>query len=134
MIVKDRYGYSVEVDTAFEETRERVVATLKEQGFGVLTEIDVKATLKQKLDADFRKYTILGVCNPPLAYRALQAEKQIGLLLPCNVIVFENDDGRSTVAAIDAEAQLGVVGRPKLAEVAREVSDKLRKALEAVDL
>ena len=134
MIVKDKYGYHVEVDTGYEEVRERVVAALKEQGFGVLTEIDVKATLKKKLDADFRKYTILGACNPPLAHRALQAEPQIGLLLPCNVVVFENDAGGSTVAAIDAEVQLGVVGRPKLVEVAREVNARLREVLKAVDL
>jgi uncharacterized protein (DUF302 family) len=134
MIVKDKYGYHVEVDTGYEEVRELVVAALKEKGFGVLTEIDVQATLKKKLDADFRKYTILGACNPPLAHRALQAEPQIGLLLPCNVIVFENDAGGSTVAAIDAEVQLGIVGRPKLVEVAREVNARLREVLKAVDL
>lgn len=132
MIVKDKYGYFVEVDTSYEETRERVVAALKEQGFGVLTEIDVKTTLKKKLDAEFRKYTILGACNPPLAYQALQSELQIGLLLPCNVVVYENNDGGSTVAAIDAEVQLGIVGRPELAEVARDVASRLRKVLEAV--
>jgi uncharacterized protein (DUF302 family) len=131
MITKGRYGYSVEADSGYEETRERVVAALKEQGFGVLTEIDVKATLKEKLDANFRKYTILGSCNPPLAHRALQEEEQIGLLLPCNVVVYENDAGGTTVAAIDAEVQLGIVGRPELAELARDVSARLGEVLKA---
>ena len=132
MISKGKYGHSVEVHAGYEETRERVVAALKEQGFGVLTEIDVKATLKKKLDADFRKYSILGACNPPLAHRALQAEPHIGLLLPCNVIVYENDDGSSTVATIDAEVQLGIAGRPELAEVARDVTARLGEVLKAV--
>ena len=86
----------------------------------------------KKLDADFRKYSILGACNPPLAHRALQAEPHIGLLLPCNVIVYENDDGSSTVATIDAEVQLGIAGRPELAEVARDVTAHLGEVLKAV--
>jgi uncharacterized protein (DUF302 family) len=132
MIKKGKYGYSCQVDAGFEETRERVVAALKEQGFGVLTEIDVKATMKKKLDADFRKYVILGACNPPLAHRALSAEPDVGLLLPCNLIVYENDGGGSTVAAIDAEVQLALVGRPDLAGVAREVTAHLGEVLKAV--
>jgi len=133
MITKGKYGYSCEVRAGYEETRERVVAALQQQGFGVLTEIDVKATLKKKLDADFRKYTILGACNPPLAHRALRTEPHIGLLLPCNVIVYENDDGTSTVAAIDAEVQLGIVDRPELGEIARDVTARLGKVLMAVE-
>ncbi|MDM7913960.1 MAG: DUF302 domain-containing protein [Candidatus Eisenbacteria bacterium] len=134
MIRAGKYGLSVDVPLPFDQAREKAIAALKEQGFGVLTEIDVKATMKQKLDVDFRKYSILGACNPPLAHRALSAETEIGLLLPCNLIVYEQekDAKTSTVAAIDPEVQLGKVGRPELAEVAREVKDRLRRVLEGV--
>jgi uncharacterized protein (DUF302 family) len=106
---------------------------LKEQGFGVLTEIDVKATMKAKLDADFRPYCILGACNPPLAHRAFSADLGIGLLLPCNVVVYDNLDGTSTVEAMDPQAALGLVGdNPAIAEVAREARARLRQALDTL--
>jgi len=95
------YGFSKTIDAPYEAAIEKVTAALKEEGFGVLTTIDVKDTLKKKLNVDFRKYVILGACNPPLAYKTLQAETEIGLLLPCNVIVYENDEGKSVVSAID---------------------------------
>ncbi len=129
---RGNYGLSVKVDTPYDAARQRAIDALQEQGFGILTEIDVKATLKKKLDVDFRHYTILGACNPPLAHKALTSETDIGLLLPCNVIVYENEDGSSTVAAIDAEVQLGIVGRDDLGQLAGEVTGKLKKALEAV--
>ena len=102
------YALRVHLDLPYEQAIERVTAALKEEGFGVLTEIDVKATLKKKLDADFRKYVILGACNPPLAYRALSTELEIGLLLPCNVIVYE-ENGGSVLSIVDPVSMLGVV-------------------------
>jgi uncharacterized protein (DUF302 family) len=111
---------------------ERTVAALKEQGFGVLTEIDVQATLKKKLDVDFRPYIILGACNPPLAHRALSTEQQVGLLLPCNVIVFQNDDGTSTVSALNPMAAMTVAGNPALEEVAAAATAKLTAALDSL--
>ena len=105
---------------------------LGKEGFGVLTEIDVKATLKKKLDVDFRNYVILGACNPPLAHRALSAEAGIGLLLPCNVVVTEEDDGSAVVSAIDPVKQFVVVGRPDVEPLAREVADKLKRVLASI--
>ncbi|MGD8794579.1 MAG: DUF302 domain-containing protein [Anaerolineae bacterium] len=105
---------------------------LKQEGFGVLTEIDVKATLKQKLDADFRKYTILGACNPPLAHRALRTELEIGLMLPCNVIVYEKEGGSSVVSIVDPISMLGVVESPELEPVADEARARLRRVAEAL--
>ncbi len=104
------YGFGVTVTLPCEQAIERIRAALKDQGFGVLTEIDVKATMKSKLDVDFRPYVILGACNPPLAHRALSADLGIGLLLPCNVIVYDNGDNSSTVEVMDPEAALGLVG------------------------
>jgi uncharacterized protein (DUF302 family) len=113
---------------------ERTTEELKKEGFGVLTTIDVKQTLKQKLDKDFRKYTILGACNPPLAHRAFEAELEIGLLLPCNVVVYETEPGRSVVSAMAPIAAMGVVGgNPALKDVAREADEKLRRALRALE-
>ena len=97
------YGYKRTVELSFEEVDDRIRSSLEEQGFGVLTEIDVKNTLKKKLDKDFQKYTILGACNPPLAFEALEDEQAIGLLLPCNVVLWENEDSSTTIAAIDAD-------------------------------
>jgi uncharacterized protein (DUF302 family) len=115
------------------QTIERTKAQLKDQGFGTLTEIDVKATLQDKLGVSFRPYMILGACNPPLAYRALRAELGVGLLLPCNVVVYDNDDGTSTVEALDPEAVLGIMGdNPAIAEVAHEAKARLRSALDAL--
>ena len=126
------YGISknlgrVDFDTAVE----RVTEALKTEGFGVLTEIDVKATLKKKLDVDFRQYKILGACNPPLAHKALQKEPLIGLLLPCNVVVFEEDDGTITASAVDPKEMFKVVTNPELGNVAEMVSAKLEKAIAA---
>lgn len=132
MINAGKYGLSVSVSDSYEATREKAIEALKEEGFGVLTEIDVKATLKQKLDVDFRKYAILGACNPPLAHQALSAETDIGLLLPCNLIVYENEDGTSTVAAIDPVVQLGIVDRPELKEIAGQIRDRIARVLESL--
>jgi uncharacterized protein (DUF302 family) len=128
-----RYGLRVEVSVPYEEALERTTAALREEGFGVLTTIDMQQTLKQKLDRDFRKYVILGACNPPLADRALQAELEIGLLLPCNVIVYEREPGTSTVAAMAPLPTIGMIGNPDLEDVAREADARLRRALERVE-
>lgn len=130
-----RYGIRVEVPLAYDQAVERVQAALKAEGFGVLTTIDVQQTLKQKLDRDFRKYVILGACNPALADRALQAELEIGLLLPCNVIVYEAAAQRSVVAAMAPIPALGLTGtkNPELQAVAREADDRLRRALASLE-
>jgi uncharacterized protein (DUF302 family) len=113
------------------EAVKKTTAALKEEGFGVLCEIDIKEKLKEKLGVDFRRYIILGACNPPLAYKTLQEEINIGLLLPCNVVVYEADEvGNSIVAAVDAKAMLSVVGsNPILDSVAAEVNEKLQRVL-----
>ncbi len=110
----------------------RITEALKAEGFGVLTEIDVKATLKKKIDVDHRNYTILGACNPPLAHRALSAIPGIGLLLPCNVVVTEDDEGNAIVSAIDPVAMFSVVDDPALGPVAEEVGAKLRRVMDAL--
>lgn len=128
------YGFGTTITAAYDQAVERTKTALKEQGFGVLTEIDVKQTLKEKLGADFRPYVILGACNPPLARRALEADLGIGLLLPCNVVVYDNGDGTSSVEAMDPEAALGLVGdNPAVAAVAREAKQRLRTALDNVE-
>ena len=125
-----RYGMSVEIPVGVDEAINWVTDALKAQGFGVLTTIDVRQTLKQKLDRDFRKYVILGACNPSLAERALQAELEVGLLLPCNVIVYEVSPARSAIAAMAPLAALGIVGdNPALEAVATEADACLRRAL-----
>jgi uncharacterized protein (DUF302 family) len=126
------YGFSKSVDVPYEEAVEKVTAALKGEGFGVLTEIDVKATLKKKLDVDFRPYVILGACNPPLAHQALSAEREIGLLLPCNVIVYEDDDGTVVVSALNPMVALGVVDNPQLEGVAAEVTEKLQRVVQSL--
>ena len=129
-----RYGLKVSVHLPYDEAVAKATAALKTQGFGVLTTIDVQQTLKTKLDRDFRKYVILGACNPPLADRALHAELEVGLLLPCNVVVYETGPAESIVAAMAPLAALGVVGdNPVLAEVAREADVRLRAALAEVE-
>ena len=129
-----RYGLRVELPISYEQALERVTAALKTQEFGVLTMIDVKETLKQKLDRSFRKYVILGACNPPLADRALHAELEIGLLLPCNVIVYELAPERSAVSAMAPLAALGIVGdNPDLQAVAKEADARLRSALTGLE-
>ncbi|MCU0249553.1 MAG: DUF302 domain-containing protein [Vicinamibacterales bacterium] len=131
---ESRYGMGVDVALPYEQAVERATEELKKEGFGILTTIDVQQTLKQKLDKDFRKYTILGACNPPLAHRAFEAELEIGLLLPCNVVVYETEPGRSVVSAMAPIAAMGVVGgNPALKDVAREADEKLRRALKAIE-
>jgi uncharacterized protein (DUF302 family) len=128
-----RYGMRIELPLTYEEAVEKTTAALKTEGFGVLTTIDVKATLKAKLDKDFRKYTILGACNPPIAFKALSAETEIGLLLPCNVVVYETESGGSVVAAIAPLVSLGRAGRGDLAPIGEEVDAKLRRVLAALE-
>lgn len=126
------YHFSKKLQVSFDEAIDRVMAALQAEGFGVLTEIDVKETLKKKLDVDFRKYRILGACNPPLAYRALQLEDKIGTMLPCNVLVQETDDGQVEVSAIDPVASMQAIDNPALGEVAETVRGKLRDIVEAL--
>ncbi|MDP3444234.1 MAG: DUF302 domain-containing protein [Ignavibacteria bacterium] len=123
------YYFSKITNASFEEALSRVADELKKEGFGILTEIDVKETLKKKLDITFQKYKILGACNPPFAYEALQTENKIGMLLPCNVIVQELPDGNVEVAAIDAVQSMQVVGNPTLKVVAEKVQAKLRNVI-----
>lgn len=125
------YGISAKLRFPYDQAVEGVKEALKAEGFGVLTEIDVKTTLKKKLDADFRKYVILGACNPPFAHKALNIELQIGLLLPCNVIVYEEGDG-SVVSAIDPVAAMGVVDNPELEPIAKEVQAKLKRVVDSL--
>jgi uncharacterized protein (DUF302 family) len=122
------YGYSRSLNIPFLHAVERARQSLKKEGFGVLCEIDIKEKLKEKLGVEFRNYVILGACNPPLAYEALQEDINIGLLLPCNVVVYEQE-GHSVVAAIDANKMLSIVG-PSLEATAREVNEKLRRAID----
>ncbi len=124
-----QYGFSKTVNLSFDQTVEKVTEELKKEGFGVLTTIDVRETLKKKLDVDFKRYTILGACNPPFAHKALQAEEEIGLLLPCNVIVYEK--GSSTVvSAFDPMAMMKVIDNEKMAPIAREVQDRIKRVIE----
>ena len=127
------YGFGVTVALPYEQAVERTRAELAKEGFGVLTEIDVAATLKKKLDVDFPPYVILGACNPPLAHRALTAEREIGLLLPCNVVVYEGDEpGTSVVSAMDPAAALALTGNPAVAPLAADVAARLRRVLNGV--
>ncbi len=129
-----KYGFSKTVDLPYEEAIEKVRAALKEEGFGVLSEIDIKEKLKEKLGVDFRRYVILGACNPPLAYKTLQEDLEIGLLLPCNVIVYEADDtSKSVISAVDAKAMLSVVGsNSTLDQVASEVNERLQRVISSL--
>jgi uncharacterized protein (DUF302 family) len=124
------YYFSKTLNVSFEEAVARVTEGLKKGGFGVLTEIDVKETLKKKLNVDFRKYRILGACNPPYAYKALQAEDKIGLMLPCNVIVQELPGGKIEVAAIDPVASMAAVNNPNLRDVGEQVRVKLKAVID----
>lgn len=119
-------------NTSFQEAIDKVTANLKEEGFGVLTEIDIKATLKKKLDVDFKNYQILGACNPPLAYKALQSEDKIGLMLPCNVIVEEHESGEVEVSAVDPVASMQAIENQDLGAVAEEVRAKLKKVIDSL--
>lgn len=126
------YHFSKVVDLSFEEAIKRVTEVLKSEGFGVLTEIDVKATLKKKLDIDFRDYRILGACNPQFAYQALMKEEKIGAMLPCNVIVQINTKGQVEVSAVDPIASMSGVQNIELGEIAIQVQDKLKKVVEEI--
>ena len=125
------YGYSKEVNMSFSEAEAKVREELQKEGFGVLTEIDVKSVLKKKLDVDTEDYVILGACNPSFAHKALQAEKEIGLLLPCNVIVYRKDD-KTFISAINPMEAMGMVDNLKLQKISREVSEKLRRVVDNV--
>lgn len=125
-------GMNVYLQTDYDTAVERVTAELQKEGFGVLTEIDVQATLKKKLDVDFRPYKILGACNPPLAHKALSAAPEVGLLLPCNVTVSQEADGRVLVSLIDPEIMLGVVDNPALRDVACDAKERLQRVAEAL--
>ncbi|MBW2058067.1 MAG: DUF302 domain-containing protein [Deltaproteobacteria bacterium] len=127
-----KYAFTTTLDEPYEEAVARTREALKEEGFGVLTEIDVKATLKKKLDVDFRRYVILGACNPPYAYRTLQVDLDVGLLLPCNVIVYETDDRKTYVSALNPVSGLQVIESEELKKIAREVSEKLRRVVDRV--
>jgi len=126
------YGFNTKVSGNFDDVVPRVVEELKKEGFGVLTEIDVQATLKTKLGVDRRPYKILGACNPPLANQAIEAEPDIGLLLPCNVLVREEDDGSVNVGFMDPKAVLGLVQRPELDDLGAEVRGRLERVRDAL--
>ena len=123
------FGIRRPLQATYEEALVRVPEALKSEGFGVLTEIDVQSTLKQKIGVDFRRYKILGACNPSLAHAALQIELDAGLMLPCNVIVYEGDDGKAQVLAVDPTQTVAAAGNPKLVELATTVKEKLTRAL-----
>lgn len=126
------YGYTVQTPLDYAAAVEAITAALKQEGFGVLTTIDMQSTIKAKLDKDIAPYTILGACNPPLAYRAVSAEPEIGLLLPCNVVVYVDDAGQTIVSAIDPEAMFRLVQRADLMPIAQEVAARLRRVMDAL--
>jgi uncharacterized protein (DUF302 family) len=126
------YHFTTTLNTSFDDAIVRVTEALKKEGFGILTEIDVKETLKKKLGVEFRPYKILGACNPPFAYQALLAEDKIGLMLPCHVIVQEHAPGRVEVSAVDPIASMQAVNNPKLADIAKEVQAKLKAVIDSL--
>ena len=125
------YGYKKQVKASYEETVQKTRAELKKEGFGILTEIDVRATLKEKLNVDYDNYIILGACNPPFAYQAFQAEKDIGLLMPCNVIVYEQG-GETFVSTMLPTVVMSVVNNDKLESIGNEIEQKLKKVVDSV--
>lgn len=124
------YYYTKSVDYPFDQAITKVTEELKKEGFGILTEIDVKETFKKKLDVDFRKYRILGACNPTLAHKAIQAESKIGTMLPCNVIVQETEEGQTEISAVDPVASMQAVENDSLKPIAEEVRQKLQRVIE----
>ena len=133
MAERGPYSFRKVVALPYEEAVEKTKEALKQQGFGVLSEIDMKAKLKEKLGVDIKRYVILGACNPPLAYKALQADPEIGLLLPCNVIVYETGSAESVVAAVDPNSMMAINGDdPVVAEVARDARQRLERAVAAI--
>ena len=126
-----QYGFSKTVDLTYEQAIENVTAELKKEGFGVLTFIDVKETLKQKINVDFKKYAILGACNPPIAHRALQEEEELGLLLPCNVIIYEKDK-KTRVSIFDPMVMTWIMENDQMKPIATEVQEKLQRVLKAI--
>jgi uncharacterized protein (DUF302 family) len=127
-----KYYINKRITANFEQSLELVIEALKTEGFGVLSEIDIQQKLKEKLDVDFRKYKILGACNPPNAYKALQHEDKIGVLLPCNVIIQELDDGKTEVAAVDPVVSMMAVESPELESIAKEIRTKLQKVIDTL--
>jgi uncharacterized protein (DUF302 family) len=126
------YYFSKTLNGDFNTVTEKVTNSLKKEGFGVLTEIDVKETLKKKLDVNFKKYKILGACNPPFAYKALQVEDKIGAMLPCNITVIEQEEGKIEVSAVDPAASMQAIQNPSLVAIANEVRDKLKKVIDSL--
>ncbi len=126
------YYFSKTINESFDRAIVKVILSLKNEGFGILTEIDVKETLKKKLDVDFQKYTILGACIPSFAYQALKAENKIGTMLPCNVIVQETSEGQTEVTAVDPVASMRAIENPALLEIANQVQVKLKKVIEGL--
>ena len=124
------YYYSKTISAGFDEAVSRITQALKAEGFGILTEIDVKSTLKKKLDVDFKNYRILGACNPPFAYKALQAEDKVGTMLPCNVIVQESTNGDLEIAAVDPVASMKAIDNLSLREIAETIGQKLQRAVQ----
>jgi uncharacterized protein (DUF302 family) len=133
MMEQTTYAMRTTVNLPFEKVVQKTKEELKKEGFGVLTEIDVRNTLKEKLGKDFKKYVILGACNPPLAFEALSRETEIGLMLPCNVIVYEGEDGRTVVSALDPVVALSVVDSPQLNKTAQMVAEKLGRVIESLE-
>jgi len=126
------YYFNKNMSADFESVKKKVVAELEKEGFGILSEIDVQATLKKKIDVDFRKYQILGACNAPFAHKALKAENKVGTMLPCNVILQELEDGQVEVAAVDPTASMQAIENKELASIASEIRDKLKKVIAAL--
>ena len=126
-----QYGFSKTIGLPYEQAIEKVTPELKKEGFGVLTSIDVKETLKQKINVDFKKYVILGACNPPIAHKALQAEEELGLLLPCNVIVYEKQ-GKTVVSVFDPMVMTWIIENDEMKPIATEVQEKLQRVLAAI--
>jgi len=126
------YYFTKTISTTFDDAIKKVTEELKKEGFGILTEIDVKETLKKKLDVDFKKYRILGACNPPFAYKALQAEDRIGAMLPCNVIVIEQEENKIEISSVDPVASMQAVDNDSLSAIASEIQSKLKKVIDSL--